>query len=83
VIWKFQFAVPSGITEVPSLEQGGGLTQFLRIRYCQSIVSVTGTVTFPAEQRVFVVEHYFRTQSCVAVKQAYQAHFSDAAVPNK
>jgi hypothetical protein len=34
-------------------------------------------------QRVFIVEHYFRTQWYEAAKQAYQVHFPDAAVPSK
>jgi hypothetical protein len=38
---------------------------------------------FLTMQRVFIVEHYFRTQSYEAVKHAYQARFPDAAVPNK
>jgi hypothetical protein len=38
---------------------------------------------FSTVQRVFIVEHYFRTQSYEAVKHAYQVHFPDAAVPNK
>jgi hypothetical protein len=32
MIEKFQFAVPSGNTGVPSPQQVGGLTQFLRVR---------------------------------------------------
>jgi hypothetical protein len=38
---------------------------------------------FSAVQCVFIVEHYFQTQSYEAVKQAYQVHCPDAAVPNK
>jgi hypothetical protein len=37
---------------------------------------------FSIMQRVFIVEHYFRTQSYGAVKQAYQMHFYDAAEPD-
>jgi hypothetical protein len=38
---------------------------------------------FSTLQRVLIVEHYFRTQSYEAVKQSYQVHFPDAAVPSK
>jgi hypothetical protein len=34
-------------------------------------------------QSLFIVKHCFRTQPYEAVKQAYQMHFPDAAVPNK
>jgi hypothetical protein len=32
---------------------------------------------------VFIVEHYFRTQSDEAVKQAYYVYFPGPALPNK
>jgi hypothetical protein len=43
----------------------------------------TSIKPFSTVQRVFIVEHYFRTQSYEAVKQSYQVNFPDAAVPNK
>jgi hypothetical protein len=67
VIGIFQFVVPSGNTGLLSPQQVSGLTQFLPIR-C-SLVSCLSV------QCVFVVEHYFRTQSCEAVKQVHQVHF--------
>jgi ATP-dependent Clp protease adapter protein ClpS len=40
-------------------------------------------MAFSTMQHVFIVEHYFRKQLYEAVEQAYQVHFSGAAVPNK
>jgi hypothetical protein len=38
---------------------------------------------FSTMQRVFIVGYCLRTQAYEAVKQAYQVHFRDAAVPKK
>jgi hypothetical protein len=44
---------------------------------------VASIMPFSTVQRVFIVEHYFRMKSYEAVQQAYQLHFTDAAVPKK
>jgi hypothetical protein len=56
--------VSGGNNGILSCQQAGGLTQFLRIRgFLVNLLLLFSTV-----QRVFIVEHYFRTLSYEVVK---------------
>jgi hypothetical protein len=69
VIGKFEFAMSSGNAGLLPRKQVGGLTLFARIRFCLVICLCSSIMPFSTVQHMFIVEHYFRTQSYEAAFQ--------------
>jgi hypothetical protein len=80
VIEKFQFAKSSGNTQLMSLKEVSGLTQFFHTSY--SSVKCLCTKYHAAFSSVHCWTLFLNAvQSYEAVEWAYQVHFVDAAVP--
>jgi hypothetical protein len=69
VIGKFQFAARSFNSRLLSPQHVGGLTQVLRIRCSLESCLCNKHHVFLTMQRVFIVEHYLRTQSYKATNR--------------